>query len=562
MHPNPAQASIQPRSALLRTDWYVLRMLNYLRLTLLTGFAAAFYLWEGLAVLGSRDPQLFAYTHITWLLLALVFNTLIKLQRPALEAQFFIQAYADILMVGLMIYASGGIQSQLGLVLIVQIVIIAGCARQRYALLFAAISASVLLSQELYARYVYAPNDADLTSTGVSGLALFLVAIICGSLMRRLHPDANPAAPPEMYFQREQAQELQSLPRSKPLSVKQVATLTRQIVAELDTGLLYLDNNDSVQFSNRKAVHLLSADGLALPLHVGLVSEPLYQALRQWRRKPDMGISAIQHPTLAFELLPQFIQLDDGGLLIKLQDRHEIQQHLQQLKLAALGRMAASIAHEIRNPLSAARHALQMLQEELPHDADHQRLMDIALNQTQRINRIVGDITELSRQRPGDTERKLINLSSALVDFQASFIAEQQLAISQLQVQLTHTAAVAFDLHQLQQILWNLCHNALVHNPEKRDNGSLNIAIVTENRPEGGVTLSISDNGDGIDAPTRQHLFEPFFTTRQEGVGLGLFIIKELCALNDADIAVASQINGSCFQISMPPLHLSGQQAA
>ena len=165
--------------------------------------------------------------------------------------------------------------------------------------------------------------------------------------------------------------------------------MREQIVEEIDSGVLHLDSSDQVQLINTRASIQLGVPAHATPQHLQHLCTPLWQSLQQWREKPTNGVVALSHPTISDEVLPHFVVLSDKSLLIRLEDQADINQKLQQLKQASLGRMSSSIAHEIRNPLGAIANAVQLLAESESLNTEDRDLADIAYKHTQRINRIL-----------------------------------------------------------------------------------------------------------------------------------------------------------------------------
>ena len=233
--------------------------------------------------------------------------------------------------------------------------------------------------------------------------------------------------------------------------------------------------------------------------------------------------------------------------LIFIEDATQITQRFQQVKLASLGRLTASIAHEIRNPLAAINHAGQLL-EETSKDAADTKLTRIINTQVIRLNGIVENVLQLSRQQRGTPEE--VNLYQWLLHFREEFIATNELLEQQLQIKIIpDDIAILFDVSQLHQVLWNLCSNAINHSDKQRRdimidiNGKIN---ADTQQPY----IDISDNGPGINEKTQIHIFEPFFTTSAEGTGLGLYITKEVIESNRAKIRYKSpDTGGTCFRI-------------
>jgi two-component system sensor histidine kinase PilS (NtrC family) len=222
-------------------------------------------------------------------------------------------------------------------------------------------------------------------------------------------------------------------------------------------------------------------------------------------------------------------------------------ERVQQSKLAALGRLSASIAHEIRNPVGAMSHAGQLLAESPQIGPDERRLTDIIRNNSERVSTIINNVLQLSRREATRFER--LTLEDWLEDFVEEFSETMQVPMSRLGVRVdAQNLEVRIDPSHLHQVVWNLCDNALKHAP-----GTNDVAVeirVGRLIPSGRPYLEVSDRGPGIDPQFVERIFEPFFTGGKGGTGLGLFIARELCQLNRAVLLYAARIGGgSTFRI-------------
>jgi two-component system sensor histidine kinase PilS (NtrC family) len=230
-----------------------------------------------------------------------------------------------------------------------------------------------------------------------------------------------------------------------------------------------------------------------------------------------------------------------------LEDASRLNQRFQQVRLASLGRLTASIAHEIRNPLAAINHASQLLEEALQNSPDS-KLTEIISTQVERLNSVIENVLQLSREQSGTSEP--IRLLPWLEKFKDEYATSQGLDKQQIKLQVApENMTVLFDSTQLHQVMWNLCGNAVNHARVPLDQVSITMrgGIDTESRQP---FVDVIDNGPGIDAKTAANIFEPFFTTSNEGTGLGLFITKEVVESNRAKIRhVALPAGGTCFRI-------------
>ena len=231
-------------------------------------------------------------------------------------------------------------------------------------------------------------------------------------------------------------------------------------------------------------------------------------------------------------------QMRRAGAVIFIQNWGQIQSAAQQTKLAALGRLTANIAHEIRNPLSAISHATQLLQED-DALATHARILQIITDNIGRIDKIIKDVLELNRR--DRTQKETILLNQFLTDFHRQFCAIEKIPTSQFSLTLNlgknkPNILVQFDQRHLIQILWNVCKNAWEHSQKstvaKTPSLQLNVSEITDST----INIEIIDDGQGVAEQDRAKLFEPFFTTKTTGNGLGLFISRELAEANGASL--------------------------
>jgi two-component system sensor histidine kinase PilS (NtrC family) len=217
-----------------------------------------------------------------------------------------------------------------------------------------------------------------------------------------------------------------------------------------------------------------------------------------------------------------------------LEDTSVIAERLQQSKLAALGRLSASIAHEIRNPVGSMSHAAQLLRESPSLDTQDRRLTEIITDNGARVSTIINNILQLSRREAIRQER--VDLNAWLKTFLGEFCQTLQLPEDVVQTTLSPLQLdVRVDPSHLQQVVWNLGENALKYGlrEEKRIAFEMNTGrIAINNRPY----LEVAGWGPGISAADSERIFEPFFTTGSSSgsTGLGLFIARELANANGA----------------------------
>jgi len=234
----------------------------------------------------------------------------------------------------------------------------------------------------------------------------------------------------------------------------------------------------------------------------------------------------------------QLLSEGQPNTMIFLNDVSPIRNRMRQAKLASLGQLTASIAHEIRNPLGAISYAAELLDEGERFGEADRRMVEIINQHTRRINHIIEDILNISRG--STTTRERIDLRAWLPAFVESFAQLGPAGSNDLSVEFeTSETAVTFDPGHLNQILTNLCTNACIHGG---DDKPIDIRVYLDS--ERALCVEIADRGPGIDADIIDRIFEPFFTTSHQGSGLGLYIVAQLCELNNASVSATANTHG------------------
>jgi len=277
-------------------------------------------------------------------------------------------------------------------------------------------------------------------------------------------------------------------------------------------------------------------------------SPSLERRLEEWRRNPIAGFDPMITVLLNNKVSARFVPVGHSrnvGAVVFLEDLTRVQSQARQMKLAALGRLTANIAHEIRNPLSAISHATELLQEEPALNETVSRLLAIIYDNSRRLDRMVNDVLKLNR---GDrAHREVFKVGAYLKTFVEQFCQIEKMPRSWIAVELAADPKVMFDRSHLNQVMWNLCRNALRHC--RRSDASIRIAVDVIGRAENIVKLDVVDDGSGVPPAVRNQLFEPFFTTVSSGTGLGLYIAREACETNGATLDYVETPAGAQFTI-------------
>ncbi|WP_133129696.1 sensor histidine kinase [Legionella yabuuchiae] len=448
------------------------------------------------------------------------------------EQQVLFSGLIDIVMVVLLINKIGFIDSGLGILLYVYVAMLSILTPGRVAIFFAAIASFMLLSISIV-RYLYTPYEGIdiIFASGVYGAGFFATALTAWYLAHWVRTS-----------------ELLAQQRGKELA--NIHKLNEYIVERLQYGVIYVNGNKQIQVINSAACNFLNI-GPCKDKSLKQLSPLLYEKYLKFLKTLDnktmerSAYTTIEELNLQVRFYSSSPSTEHPPVLIILNDMAEITQQAQQLKLASLGFFSASIAHELRNPLGAISHACQLLGEEGEGSDEDQRLKELILNNCERMNKIVKNVLQMSRSQKSEPEE--IDLNTFLERFRKDFCSVNQCKIT-LKLSGIESNTINFDKFQLEQILVILCDNAMEHGKDKKHGEALiTMQVIHE---EEKITLELCDTGPGIKPKNRKHVFDPFFSTLSTGNGMGLFIAKDLCFINQARLELLDADTGCCFAIS------------
>jgi len=519
--------------------WHRLRLFNYFRGTLAL-FFITIYLNGWLLQLspsGNTNPNLFITVSLIYFIASLFFITGMVSRKPGLDTQVIVHTLVDITCIVMLIHATGGIRTGLGMLLIISISMTSLFLHKRVTILFAAISALAVIAEQIYSQFVFTDYTPAFTQAGMLGILIFITAILSAYTAKRL-------------------KESEKIAKVASQELENIIQMNEHIIRSMRTGIIVIKNNGVILMTNNAALELLGITSLEQGTNLKNISIDLYNRFTDWNNDSVQNHQPIQQKQGLPDIQPGFSIIDrsriphekiKGRTLIFLEDATQLTQRFQQVKLASLGRLTASIAHEIRNPLAAINHAGQLLGESTGDAAD-KKLTGIINTQVNRLNGIVENVLQLSRQQRGTPET--IKLYQWLLKFREEFISTHSLQAYQIRILIEpDDIEILFDSSQFHQVMWNLCTNAINHS--QMDKTNIMIIIHGEIDPESKQPyLDIIDNGPGIDKETQSSIFDPFFTTSSEGTGLGLYITKEVIESNRAKIRfISPPAGGTCFRI-------------
>ena len=491
------------------------------------------------AVLGTLDPTLFVQINTVYAIFGVGVTFFTPSARSFMSSQPVITGtlIADILVITLLIYTSGGIASGLGLLMIVTIASGSLLIRGRISTFLAAVATLSIIYSEIVLALAFEDAPNQFFQTGVLGIILFATSLYLQSFTDRIYKAAQLAD--------KQASDIVDLEK-----------LNNEIIQRMRTGVIVVDSALQVVSMNSAARSTLQPLITELeetdPAHANRLPEIIADQLSLWKINPKRQPQPFGVPDSNKQVQLNFAFLDpekDSDILIFLEDNRQIVQRVRQMKLASLGRLTASIAHEVRNPLGAISHASQLLKESESIATDDKRMIEIILDHCNRINLIIEDVLDASRH--DDTSANRISLNEWLPVFIENYKATHEVCDKIVLEINSDDVQVNVITGQLEQVLNNLFDNGLRYS--KKNTGEATLLVVggvDENEGEAQPFITIVDDGEGIDEDAESRLFEPFHTTEATGTGLGLYISKELCEANQSQLVYnRTPDNKSAFSI-------------
>jgi two-component system sensor histidine kinase PilS (NtrC family) len=517
-------------------SWRILALVNLFRLLVAIVLGGLFWFMRP-SPIGQLHPALFLSGVCAYFFFAVASIPSLKNRWPRLELQTLVHISWDVLAIMLLTYASGGMGSGLAALLVLPVGVGSLIVSQRLSLLLAAVAAIGLLVEQILSVLSGHGDQGDLASAGIMGALIFAIALATAPLARRLR-------------------ESEAIIRQRDVDLANLAELNEFIVQHLRESIMVVDENDRIRLINESAAQLLHGGPIGHDTLLGEISPRLLYLLGSWRLSTsDWGATTLSLVSADGGALihPHFVALHSsnpgptlGPTLIFLEDTTVVAERIQQTKLAALGRLSASIAHEIRNPVGAMSHAAQLLREAPSLTAQERRLTEIIESNGERVSTIIENVLQLSRR--DSTQQERLSLNEWTADFHSEFEQTFQVEGNRVRLELAdQDIEVRVDPSHLHQITWNLCENAFKYGVKTGDKVvELRTArITTSNRP----FLEVADRGPGIALEDAERIFEPFFTSGG-GTGLGLFIARELAHCNGAVLLYEPRTGGgSVFRI-------------
>jgi two-component system sensor histidine kinase PilS (NtrC family) len=432
-----------------------------------------------------------------------------------------------------LIFSSGGLHSGMGILLGLPIILQNILKPGQVSLMISAISITALLGIEFYMQQEAQRSASDLSYAGILTLFIFSASWMLGKWFEKASITAE-------------------LAKRRGVDLANLSQLNQSILDQLQTGILVVERTGVIRHMNPTAWDMLGRPGDWRSKPLRDFAPELNAHYKHWVANvcPKVVSYDIKHwktTELSFRLA-QLGTRSSGASLIYLEDTSAQREKQQGVKMASLGQLTANIAHEIRNPLGAISHAAQLLSESPELTKPDQRMVQIIQENSKRMNTTIESVLNLSRKR--EASRENIALGQWLQKFREDFVRRSSLTMRQVNLHVEPLdAEIQFDPNHFDQIMWNLCRNAEKYAHEDSEELQLDIQC-SQPAHTRDLILSVIDNGVGITEVARERLFEPFYTTSTKGTGLGLFMARELCLSNGANLEYV-QLNGrgSCFRI-------------
>lgn len=488
-------------------------------------------------LVGTLNPALYTTIALAYLATSIPLVGSLSTRLNQSQKLMLLVFLVDIVAITLLADSSGGMLSGLPVLLVITVAASAVLiANRTLATLIAAISVMAILLDTVWLILHGVLDSSSLFPAGILGLLIFGVSLMVQPIAHRLGRAEELA--------RNRASDLYSLQR-----------LNEQIVQHLQIGILLVNNEGLVRIMNKAAIALLAPERPITVEQGRQLADYCPELAYQFEHWKNSGIHRAKPFTVmegALPVIANFRELQPNAnreSLVFVEDYTPVTQYAQSLKLTSLGRLTASIAHEIRNPLGAISHAAQLLQESQELTPPDRRMADIIQSHSERVNQIVESVMQISRREPPKPQYLLLApwLTEFVGDYLNALHRPAEITIDCEYKELL----VEFDPENLQRVFANLLDNALRHS--KLATGKETACIVIDlDFALHQCQVDVIDAGDGVPSVDRAKLFEPFFTTMEEGSGMGLYLCKELCEINNADLDYRPTAKGeSCFRISM-----------
>lgn len=473
-------------------------------------------------------PSLYFYTLMFYIGFSLSQNLILKYFPHAINQQILALFCVDLIFLSSLTFALGGPNISIGLLFVITVFAANFLLTKNKALIITLIAVICVIYQQFFGSIF---GDGNLNNIGNSAFLAFLFFVVYGI--------------GQVSIQRFQL--LESLNTHQSNELFQLQNINRYILEQIEVGYLVLDENCKIIVSNPAACSLLGISPLYAheQFHLATFQPDLYDLLKTTLMLDGERFQfESQQSTYTVDVRVQNLIVPHQALtLLILEDAQKLNQKVQQLKLAALGQLSASIAHEIRNPLAAIVQANDL---NLHSDAEQNLMLNqMIAKQAKRIDHIITDTLNMAKNKKTLADQINLHLfMQTLIQHDLNDIKQQ------IQLNIEGRLSIYFDESQLSQVMINLIRNAIRHNAADAEWIQINIYQQAQM-----VHIDVIDFGLGITKNDVFQLFQPFFSTEKTGTGLGLYLSHSICEANQAKLSyVEQEQQGACFRIECPAL--------
>jgi two-component system sensor histidine kinase PilS (NtrC family) len=510
--------------------WRTLAVFCTYRVVLAIFVTGAFIFLNRFFNLGVLAPGVMVPTLAAYTICSLALMVPARMREPSLVIQVTVGIFLDVFAIVLLMYASGGVRSGLGVVLLVSLAAAGLITRGRLAYFYAATAALAVLLEQTFQLWRHDAGPQEFLQAGITAFAFFATAGLASALARYARTSEQIAA-------------------ERGVDLANLSQINEIVIRDMQDGILVVDRDGRIRQHNPRATQLLGPLPMGRWPVLAEYAPEIAQLLEGWRRGSESAYMQARMPRTGMEMQVHFVPIgigDPAPTVVFIEDVGRMRAQAQQMKLVALGRLTASIAHEIRNPLSSIGHAAELLDEDRSIPEPDKRLLAIVRENVHRIDRIVQEVLYLNRRDRAQPEP--LDATSYMQQFAAGFMIGERVPEDAIDVQVRTAQRLLFDRQHLDQVMWNLVRNAWRHCTKRP--GSVRIVVWPAAAP-GRLLIDVHDDGPGVPPQAQAHLFEPFFTTETSGTGLGLYIARELCDGNGAWLEHVENPGGGQFRITL-----------
>ncbi|MBL8511284.1 MAG: two-component sensor histidine kinase [Betaproteobacteria bacterium] len=456
-----------------------------------------------------------------------------RLRFPTASIHLTTQVATDVIGLTFLMHVLGGVKSGIGLLLLISLAAAGIVSRGRMVYFHAAMAALAVLFEQSWQFLYTDATAADFVPSGLLAGTFFVVAVLGYTLAKY-------------------ASGAERIAEARGVDLANLAQINELVIRDMQDGFVVVDERGIIRQHNAQSEAVIGKLAGSIQRPLSGCAPQLAEMLEEWRQDKSRRFQIMRDTNTQREYQVRFVAIgaqERSPTVIFIDDIGRVRMQAQQMKLVALGRLTASIAHEIRNPLSSIYHAAELLQEEEGRTAADARLLTIISDNARRLDRIVQEVLSLNRRDRVHPES--IEVKPYLERFIGDFCAGEKIKPALITLVVEGGIRLQFDRNHLNQILWNLTRNACRH--ASGEAGCVTIRVDSSKAAEYPVTLSVQDDGPGVAAEAIPHIFEPFFTTDSQGTGLGLYIARELAEVNAAQLDYQplslAERRGACFRL-------------